>query len=65
MKRPKITKRIIRNQLVAYSFIIISLITLFVLVYIPMVTTIKYSTYKVGLVGYGEQFVGFANYKML
>ncbi len=65
MKQHKITKRQVRNQLVAYSFIIISLITLLLLVYIPMLTTIKYSLYKVGLLGYGEEFIGLDNYKML
>ena len=64
-KKPKITKRIVRNQLVAYSFIIVSLVTLLVLVYIPMLTTIKYSFYKVGLLGFGEEFIGLGNYKML
>lgn len=65
MKKPKITKRIVRNQLVAYSFVIVSLLTLLVLVYIPMLTTIKYSFYKVGLLGFGEKFIGLDNYKML
>lgn len=65
MKKPKITKRIVRNQLVAYSFVIVSLLTLLVLVYIPMLTTIKYSFYKVGLLGFGEKFIGLGNYKML
>lgn len=64
-KRGKITKRFVREQLVAYSFIIVSLATLLVLVYLPMLTTIKYSFYKVGLLGYGEEFIGWNNYKML
>lgn len=67
MKRSgkRITKRIVRNQLVAYSFIIVSLVTLLVLVYIPMLTTIKYSFYKVGMLGFGEEYIGLGNYKML
>lgn len=64
-KRGKITKRIVRNQLVAYSFIIVSLLTLLILTYIPMLTTIKYSFYKVGLLGFGEEYIGLQNYKML
>ena len=65
MNKPKITKRIVRNQLVAYSFVIVSLLTLLILVYIPMLTTVKYSMYKVGTLGFGEEFVGLKNYKML
>lgn len=65
MKNRRITKRIVRNQLMAYSFIIVSLITLLVLVYIPMLTTIKYSFYDVSVLGYGEEFIGWDNYKML
>ncbi len=65
MKNKKISKRIVRNQLVAYSFVIVSLVTLLVLVYIPMLSTIKYSLYDVSLIGYGEKFVGLDNYKML
>ena len=37
MKGNKITKRIVRNNLVAYSFVIVSLLTLLVLVYVPMI----------------------------
>lgn len=66
MKGTKITKRIVRNNLVAYSFIIVSLLTLLVLVYVPMLSTIDYSLHEVGMVGIGEdKFVGLKNYKML
>ena len=64
-KKKKITKRMVRNQLVAYSFIIVSLVTLLIMVYIPMLTTIKYSFYKVGLLGFGEEYIGLQNYRML
>lgn len=66
MKGKKISKRIIRNNIVAYSFIIVSLVTLFLLVYVPMVSTVDYSLHNVGMVGVGEdEFVGLKNYRML
>lgn len=65
MKRKNMSKREIKKNLMWYSFIIVSLITLLILVYIPMLTTIKYSTYKVGMLGYEEEFIGLKNYKML
>ncbi len=55
MRRKKITKKMIKKQLIAYSFIIVSLLTLLILVYRPMLTTIKYSMYKVGMLGFGEE----------
>lgn len=65
MKGNRISKRIIRNNLIAYSFIIVSLVTLFVLVYIPMISTVDYSFRRIGMVGFGDEWVGLANYKML
>lgn len=66
MKHTKrITKRMIRNQLVAYSFIIVSLVTLLVLVYVPMASTVNYSLRRIGMVGYGDKFIGLENYRML
>jgi ABC-type sugar transport system permease subunit len=65
-KKNKITKRIVRNNLVAYSFIIVSIVTLFVLVYIPTFTTVNYSFHNIGIVGFGEnEFVGLDNYRTL
>ncbi len=65
MKGNKITKRIVRNNLVAYSFIIVSLLTLFVLVYVPMVSTVDYSFRRIGIVGFGDEWIGLDNYRML
>ena len=65
MKGKRISKRIVRNNLAAYSFIIVSLITLLVLVYIPMISTVDYSFRRIGMVGFGDEWVGLANYKML
>ena len=59
------SKHKLKKQLEWYSFIIIPLITLVVLVYVPMLSTIKYSLYDVSFLGYGEEYVGFRNYRML
>ena len=55
----------IKRQLEGYSFIIISLITLIILVYWPTITTVRYSFYEVSIIGFGERFVGMHNYRML
>lgn len=65
MKRKKISKRLIKNNLTAYSFIIVSLVTLLVLVYIPMISTVDYSFRRIGMVGFGDEWVGLENYRML
>lgn len=65
MKQKKISKRLIRNNLTAYSFIIVSLVTLLVLVYIPMISTVDYSFRRIGMVGFGDEWVGLENYRML
>lgn len=65
MKRKKISKRLVRKNLTAYSFIIISLVTLLVLVYIPMISTVDYSLRRIGMVGFGNEWVGLENYRML
>lgn len=65
MKQEKISKRLIKNNLTAYSFIIVSLVTLLVLVYIPMISTVDYSFRRIGMVGFGDEWVGLENYRML
>lgn len=55
MNGKKISKRVVKNNLTAYSFIIVSLVTLFVLVYIPMFSTVDYSFRQIGMVGYGDR----------
>jgi len=54
-----------KKQLVWYSFLIVSIINLIVLVYWPMITTVRYSFYEVSMLGFGESFVGIHNYRML
>ena len=58
-------KHKIKKQLEWYSFIILSLVTLVILVYVPMISTIRYSMYDLSFLGYGERYVGLNNYKML
>jgi ABC-type sugar transport system permease subunit len=65
MNKKKWVRSKVKKQLVWYSFIIVSLATLIVLVYTPMLSTIKYSMYDVSFLGYGEEYVGFKNYKLL
>ena len=55
----------VKKQLVWYSFIIVSILTLLILTYIPMLTTIKYSFYDVSVVGFGERFIGLQNYQLI
>ncbi len=57
--------RKIKKQLVWYSFIIATIACLLVLTYTPMLTTIKYSFYKISVLGYGETFIGLKNYTAL
>ena len=54
-----------KKQLVWYSFLIISIVNLAILVYWPMITTIRYSFYSVSILGFGESFIGMQNYRML
>ncbi len=65
MNKKKWARSKIKKQLVWYSFIIVSLVTLIVLVYTPMLSTIKYSMYDVSFLGYGEEYVGLNNYWLL
>lgn len=58
-------KRQIKKGLEWYSFIIIPLVTVLVLVYYPMLTTIEYSFSDVSVYGYAEEFVGIRNYERL
>lgn len=64
LSKPLLWTRV-KRQLVWYSFIGVSLITLLVLTYIPLFTSVKYSFYDVSVVGFGETFVGLQNYKTI
>lgn len=54
-----------KKQLEWYSFIIVSIVVLLVLVYWPTIKTISYSLYDVSTVGVNEKFVGAKNYAFL
>ncbi|GHV43253.1 sugar ABC transporter permease [Spirochaetia bacterium] len=60
MKRYKLKK-----QLEWYSFIVVTLTVLVILVYIPMITTVRYSFYDVSTMGFSERFIGLGNYEFL
>ena len=66
MKDRQALKLKIKKQLVWYSFIFVSIITLIVLTYIPMLTAIKYSFHDIQVLGFGEdKFIGFQNYEKI
>lgn len=58
-------KRIIKRQLVWYSFLIVSIVCLAVLTYAPMFITIKYSFYDARTLGFEGTFNGLQNYRVL
>jgi ABC-type sugar transport system permease subunit len=55
----------LKKQIEWYSFIIVTLAVLIVLVYKPMLTTVRYSFYDVSTMGFSEKFIGPANYQFL
>ncbi|MGI6725529.1 MAG: carbohydrate ABC transporter permease [Christensenellales bacterium] len=57
--------RKIRKSAIWYTFLLPSLICLIVLTYIPTFTSVKYSFYNVSVLGFGETFAGFKNYRAL
>lgn len=62
----QVLKLKLKKQLVWYSFLIVSILTLLILTYIPMLTTIKYSFHEVEVLGFGDsKFVGLQNYRTI
>ncbi len=56
----------LKKQMVWYSFIIVSILTLVLLTYVPMLTTVKYSFSDIQVLGFGEdKFVGLQNYQKI
>jgi len=55
----------LRTNLQWYSFILPSIVCLALLYYAPLVQCIRFSLYKVNIVGFGEQFNGIKNYVAL
>lgn len=58
-------RRKIKKELEWYSFIVVSLVAILVLIYYPTLTTIKYSFYDTSVIGFGGDFAGLKNYKLL
>lgn len=61
----QLTKRSLGKELEWYSFLVASIITLLVLAYLPMLTTIKYSFYDIRVLGTDSSFVGLRNFRVL
>lgn len=66
MNREQVLKLKIKKQLIWYSFLIVSILTLLILTYLPMLTTVKYSFHDVEVLGFGDsRFVGGQNYRTI
>lgn len=63
-KKKRLSEKLLHN-LEWYSFIVVTIITLLVLVYWPTITTVQYSFYDVSTMGFNEKFVGANNYAFL
>jgi len=60
-----LSKRRLGKEMEWYSFLIVSIVTLAVLAYLPMLTTIKYSFFEIRVLGYDCSFCGLQNFKIL
>lgn len=65
IKKPRITEKAIRENLTWYSFIIVTLITVILVVYVPTATTVLFSLSDVSLKGLETTFVGLKNFKVI
>ena len=66
MKNKQALKIKIKKQIVWYSFLIVSIVTLIALTYIPMLQSVKYSFFDIQVIGFGDdKFVGFQNYEKI
>ncbi len=61
----KITKRDVKRNLTWYSFILVTLVALIVLVYFPTFKTFYFSTTNMGTFGTDYEMIGLRNYKTL
>lgn len=65
-KNKKPFKLWLKKQVVWYSFIIVSILTVIILTYVPTLTAIKYSFFDIQVLGFGEdKFIGLQNYKKI
>ena len=55
-------KQRLKMELQWYSFLLPTIICLILFTYAPLVQCIRYSLYKVSVIGFGEKFIGFKNY---
>lgn len=65
MNKKRITKRDIKRNLTWYSFIIVTLVALVVLVYFPTLKTLYFSTTNMGTYGTDYEVTGLRNYATL
>lgn len=65
MLKKKFQKKVIRRNLTWYSFIIVTLVALFVLVYKPTFSTFYYSITNMRTFGTDYDIIGLGNYKLL
>ena len=65
MQKCKFSKKSVKQNLTWYSFIIVTLVALVVLVYKPTISTFYYSFTNMEIFGTDYKFVGFKNYKLL
>lgn len=65
IKKSRITEKAIRENLTWYSFIIVTLITVILVVYVPTATTVLFSLSDVSLKGLETTFVGLKNFKVI
>lgn len=65
MQKKKITKRDVKRNLTWYSFIIVTLIALAVLVYFPTLKTFYFSATNMGTYGTDYEVIGLRNYRTL
>lgn len=65
MNKKRITKRDIKRNLTWYSFIIVTLVALVVLVYFPTLKTLYFSTTNMGTYGTDYEVTGLRNYVTL
>ena len=55
----------IRREMQWYSFILPTIVCLILFTYIPLINSLRYSLYRVSVVGFGEEFIGLRNYQAL
>ena len=65
IKKKRVSARLVRENLTWYSFIIVTLLTVILLVYVPTGTTLLFSFSEVSLKGLKTTFIGLKNYEVI